>query len=41
MRDIKVMNIVVISRRDENYCYETAAKRKKKYGDKVFKDIID
>ena len=41
VRDVKVMNIVVISKRDENYCYETAAKCKKKYGDNIFKDIID
>lgn len=41
VRDVKVMNIVVISKRDENYCYETTAKRKKKYGDNVLKDIID
>ncbi|NSW90358.1 MAG: type II toxin-antitoxin system RelE/ParE family toxin [Firmicutes bacterium] len=41
VRDVKVMNIVVVSKRDETYCYETAAKRKRKYGDNVFKDMID
>lgn len=34
------MNIVVISKRDENYCYETVAKRKK-YKKKVFEDSFN
>lgn len=36
-----VMNIIVISERDDNYCYELAANLYKKYGDEVFKDIFD
>ena len=36
-----VMNIVVISDRDDNYCYELAAKAYKKYGDKIFEDIFE
>ena len=35
------MNIVVISQRDENYCYELAAKLYEKYGDDIFKNIFD
>lgn len=35
-----VMNIVVISERDDNYCYELAAKVYEKYGDNIFKDIF-
>ena len=41
VRDVKVINIVVVSKRDENYCYETAAKRKKRYGYNLYKNIID
>lgn len=33
--DAKVMNIVVISERDDNYCYELAAKLYQKYGNDV------
>ena len=39
--DKKIMNIVVISQRDDNYCYELAVKLYKKYGKGVFKDIFD
>ena len=35
------MNIVVISERDDNYCYDLAAKMYEKYGDKVFIDIFN
>lgn len=35
-----VMNIVVISERDDNYCYDLATKAYKKYGDKIFEDIF-
>lgn len=35
-----VMNIVVISERDDNYCYELAAKLYAKYGDDLFADIF-
>lgn len=35
-----IMNIVVISERDDNYCYELASKLYFKYGDKIFDDIF-
>jgi len=35
------MNIIVISERDDNACYELAAALYKKYGDDVFKDIFE
>lgn len=38
--DKLVMNIVVISQRDDNYCYELAAKLYDKYGDEIFGDIF-
>lgn len=41
VRDKEIMNIVVISKRDENYCYEVTAKRKKKYKEKLFKDSFN
>lgn len=37
----KLMNIVVISERDDNFCYEVAAKLYKIYGEKLFKNIFD
>lgn len=37
----KIMNIIVISARDDNYCYDMAALLYKKYGDDIFKDIFD
>lgn len=39
--DERIMNIIVISVRDDNFCYEFAKKLYKKYGDSVFKDIFD
>lgn len=36
-----IMNIVVISQRDDNYCYDSAAKLYTKYGDKIFNDIFE
>ena len=39
--DKMVMNIVVISQRDDNYCYELVAKLYDKYGDDIFSDIFD
>ena len=39
--DERVMNIVVISPRDDNYCYELAKKIYNKYGKSLFKDIFD
>lgn len=38
--DKLVMNIVVISQRDDNYCYELATKLYDKYGDEIFEDIF-
>ena len=38
--DKMMMNIVVISQRDDNYCYELAAKLYDKYGDEIFEDIF-
>lgn len=39
--DKRIMNIVVIAERDDNYCYEMAEKLYKKYGENIFKDIFD
>lgn len=39
--DELIMNIVVISERDDNFCYDLAAKLYAKYGDDLFKDIFD
>ena len=39
--DKMIMNIVVISLRDDNYCYELAAKLYDKYGDEIFEDIFE
>ena len=38
--DKLIMNIVVISQRDDNYCYDLAAKLYEKYGDDIFSDIF-
>lgn len=38
--DKKIMNIIVISERDDNYCYGLAGKLYEKYGDEIFKDIF-
>lgn len=38
--DKMIMNIVVISQRDDNYCYELAAKLYDKYGDEIFEDVF-
>ena len=37
----RIMNILVISCRDDNYCYELAKKIYAKYGTNLFKDIFD
>jgi len=34
------MNIVVISERDDNYCYNLAMKMYKKYGKDIFENIF-
>lgn len=39
--DEKVMNIAVVSQRDDNYCYDIAAKLYKKYGDNIFENIFE
>ncbi|MBQ9991630.1 MAG: type II toxin-antitoxin system RelE/ParE family toxin [Lachnospiraceae bacterium] len=39
--DKMVMNIVVISQRDDNFCYELAAKLYDKYGDDIFNDRFE
>ena len=38
--DKKIMNIVVISERNDQYCYDMAARLYEKYGDKIFTDIF-
>lgn len=38
--DKSIMNIVVISQRDDNYCYDLASKLYGKYGDEIFNDIF-
>jgi mRNA interferase RelE/StbE len=35
------MNIIVISQRNDNYCYDLAAKLYEKYGDKIFEDVFE
>ena len=37
----KIMNIVVISQRDDEYCYEIAANLYNKYGDDIFNNIFN
>lgn len=39
--DRKTMNILVISQRDDNDCYDLAAKLYDKYGEDVFKDAFE
>lgn len=38
VRDAHVMNIVVVSIRDDAYCYDIAERRKKKHSEDIFKD---
>lgn len=38
--DKMAMNIMVISQRDDNYCYDLVAKLYEKYGEDVFQDIF-
>jgi mRNA interferase RelE/StbE len=38
--DEMIMNIIVISQRDDNSCYELATKLYEKYGDKIFEDTF-
>ena len=39
--DKLIMNNVLISQRDDNYCYDLAAKLYEKYGDEIFADIFE
>lgn len=39
--DELIMNIVVISQRDDNFCYDLAAKLYEKYGDEIFENIFN
>jgi mRNA interferase RelE/StbE len=39
--DEMTMNIIVISQRDDNYCYELVAKLYQKYGDAVFENKFE
>lgn len=39
--DRLTMNIIVISQRDDNYCYDLASKLYSKYGEEVFGDIFN
>ena len=36
-----IMNIIVVSERNEDFCYEIAVKLYEKYGADVFKDIFE
>lgn len=38
--DEMIMNIIVISARDDDYCYKLAAILYEKYGDAVFNDVF-
>ena len=38
--DKKIMNVLVIAERDDQYCYDMAARLYEKYGDKIFTDIF-
>ena len=39
--DKQIMNIVVISKRDDDFCYKLALKLYRRYGSKVFEDIFN
>lgn len=39
--DKMTMNIIVISQKDDNFCYDLAANLYEKYGDEIFEDIFD
>lgn len=40
VRSEQVMNILVISKRNDEYCYDAAIKLYQKYGDSIFDDIF-
>lgn len=37
----RIMNIIVISERSEDFCYEIAAKLYEKYGTEIFRNIFE
>jgi mRNA interferase RelE/StbE len=39
--EVNIMNILIISERDDNYCYEMATRLYDKFGDRVFEDIFE
>ena len=39
--DERIMNIIVVSLRDDEYCYQIAQKRFEKYGENIFLNIFD
>jgi mRNA interferase RelE/StbE len=40
VREEKIINIIVVSERDDNSCYDLAGKRKSKYENNLFKNIF-
>ncbi|WP_236860206.1 type II toxin-antitoxin system RelE family toxin [Candidatus Formimonas warabiya] len=38
--EASTMNILIISERDDNYCYQMAARLYEKFGNKVFENIF-
>ncbi len=40
VRNKKIMNVIVVSQRDNEYCYKLAQKMKNKYGNNIFKDMF-
>ncbi len=38
VREKQVFNIIAVSRRDENHCYDLVARRRQIYKDKLFED---
>lgn len=41
VHESEIMNVLVISKRDDNYCYKYAYKIYKKLGESVFADIFE
>ena len=40
VQEEQIMNVIVVSERSEDYCYEIAVKLFEKYGEDIFKDIF-
>ncbi len=40
VREQEIMNIIVVSERDDGYCYERTAILYKKYGNIIFEDVF-